>query len=177
MAFQPRRHDRPSHLSVVRDADDRPQIHTTLSSMLERASSLGQEEVDLIAAGVGPAGSDGSAAMEALVRAVAGAGRIPEWDEVYRRVCDTLERTGLERTYAITPAFLAASFHDLIGTEEFTVEHYDAMTSSWRSHVGRIHPEDESLKEGEPPVFGCGPREFSGEGLPSWQDLLRGPHT
>ncbi|MGQ1798096.1 hypothetical protein ACT4S5_13305 [Kocuria oceani] len=174
MAFRPRRYDRPSHLSVVRDPGHSPVVHTVVDSMLEQLPSLDHPMVDRVAEGIGPAGSDGSEAMDALIRTVAGAGRMHEWDEIYREVCDELERTGQQRTYAISPAFLAAAFRELVGTDGFTALHYDTMTASWRTHVGRIHPEDESLKDGEPPVFGCGPRELPEDWPSSWQDFW--PH-
>lgn len=175
MAFQPRRYDRPSHYSAARSAF--PVINSMLSAMYDQLGELDQATVDRVAAGIGPGGSDGSEAMEALIRAVSAAGRLHEWDELYPEVCTTLEATGLERTYAISPALLAGAFRDLLGEHGFEGIHYDAMTASWRTHVGRIHPEDESLKPGELPVFGCSPRQEPEGGYGTVEDFLRGPHT
>jgi hypothetical protein len=133
-----------------------------------------QETVEKVITGLEPGGVTGSAAWVELREAVVAAGRTEEWNEIVTGVRQGFEARGLDGAEAITPAFLGSGFRQLQGVGEFTAEHYDALTTSWRTHVRWTHPEDESLKPGEQGVYGCGEPPTS---RGSWADFARGPHA
>jgi hypothetical protein len=170
---------RRAHLSVVSDAADTSHhdLRRDQLPMLSDLEKVDQATVEGVAMDLQVNGIGVSAAVVAMRQAAEEAGRAGQWSEIVDSVGTAFAELGLRRAQELTPAFLASAHRDLIGTGTFTPEHYDAMTASWRTHIGRIHPEDESLKPGEPAVFGCGPRELSTDETTSWQDMLRGPHT
>lgn len=178
MPFQSRRSGRPSHLSLVSDAPDagHRDLRNDLMPMLSDLETIDQTTVERVATHLQATGVDVSAAVVAMRQAAEEVDRSGRWSEIVDSVGTAFAELGLRRAQELTPTFLASANRDLIGTGPFTVEHYDALTGPWRTHVGRIHPEDESLKPGEPAVFGCGPREFGEAEIVELGAMLR-PHT
>ena len=151
-------------------------LRNDLGPMLTDLEKIDQTTVERVAMYLQITGVAASEAVVAMRQAAERAGRAEQWSEIVDSVGTAFAELGLRRAQDLTPAFLASAHCDLIGTGPFTVEHYDALTVPWRTHVGRIHPEDESLKPGEPAVFGCGPREFDPAELAELNAMLR-PHT
>lgn len=62
-------------------------------------------------------------------------------------VREACEHRGLKSHQYVTMPILAGAYRDLIGTRDYTAEHYEALTASWRVLVGRIHPDDADLAD------------------------------
>jgi hypothetical protein len=93
-----------------------------------------------------------SAALMALRQAAEEADRSGQWDETVDAVRASFDELDLRGAEELSAPFLAVVHRDLIGARTFTAEHYDALTRPWRTQVGRLHPEDESLSTGDAPL-------------------------
>lgn len=116
----------------------RSRIRATVKQMSDQLHDTGRAAALHVISRMRPDGDIDSEAVLALSRAVALSGRAEMWSWTMSRVRDTFGRVNRQEPDAIIPPFLAAAFADLVGSHGFTHEHYEAMTSSWRTAVGPL---------------------------------------
>jgi hypothetical protein len=118
-----------------------------VGAFLERARTLTIEEVRALSAGW-KMGADPSAALDAALSAVQGAGRLANWDEVWYAARDAMWNPKFKSEvgaawywawYAVRNAAYALSARDLITPEGFTRDHYYLLAGPWQGVAGEIH--------------------------------------
>ena len=104
---------------------------------------LKAEQWDRLAA---PWNAAHGAARDAAWSAAHGAARVAAQDAAWSAARSAARNAA---QVAAWNAAAALSTRDLIGQHGYTQAHYDLLTGPWRKVVGKIHPDDEDLFEGE----------------------------
>jgi hypothetical protein len=127
----------------------RTRIRATVKQMTDQLHDAGRTAALETISRMHPDGDMDSEAFLALSRAVALAGRTEMWSWTITRVRETFGRLHRQEPDMLTPPFLAAAFAELVGSHGFEVEHYEAMTYSWRVAVGPL-PGETTRQASEP---------------------------